>query len=159
MKAVTTATSALTKEATLFCWYGLRRWSGPMRSLSDQPCRGTSPHWYWSQTLQVHEPNYIVSEKTCLAVVFAVKTLRSYSIGIPFPIYTDNASLQCLMNTVEPFGCLVRWPVHQGHPDVWLDGQFTKRSLTSLSGTAKALRTLTLALITAYKGRQKRYSH
>ncbi|CAN8070297.1 unnamed protein product [Agarophyton chilense] len=67
------------------------------------------PIVYSSRTLNVHERNYSVSEKECLAVVWALSTLRPYLMGVHFTVYTDHASLRWLLNTADPSGRLMRW--------------------------------------------------
>lgn len=67
------------------------------------------PLGYWSRTLNAHEKNYSVSEKECLAVVWALTTLRPYLLFEDFIVHTDHASLRWLMNVSDPSGRLIRW--------------------------------------------------
>ena len=67
------------------------------------------PLGYWSRTLQKAERNYSASERECLAVVFALQTLRPYLLFEKFTVYTDHASLRWLLNIQEPSGRLMRW--------------------------------------------------
>ncbi|CDF38512.1 unnamed protein product [Chondrus crispus] len=67
------------------------------------------PIEFFSRTLAAAERNYSVSEKECLAVIWAVQTLRPYLYGEHFIVHTDHASLRWLMNVTDPSGRLIRW--------------------------------------------------
>ena len=67
------------------------------------------PIGFWSRTLRSAELNYGVPEKECLAVVWAVTTLRPYLQGEQFTVHTDQSSLRWLMEITEPSGRLMRW--------------------------------------------------
>ena len=67
------------------------------------------PIGYWSRTLKAAEKNYSTPEKECLAVVWALTTLRPYLQGVRFTVYSDQASLRWLMTIAEPSGRLIRW--------------------------------------------------
>ncbi|CAN8068650.1 unnamed protein product [Agarophyton chilense] len=67
------------------------------------------PIGYCSRNLNFHEHNYSVSEKECLAVVWALATLRPYLMGRHFKEYTDHSALRWLMEITEPSGRLMRW--------------------------------------------------
>ena len=67
------------------------------------------PIGYWSRTLKPAEKNYSTPEKECLAVVWALTTLRPYLQGVQFTVYSDQASLRWLMTIAEPSGRLMRW--------------------------------------------------
>ena len=62
-----------------------------------------------SRTLKPAEKNYSTPEKECLAVVWALTTLRPYLQGVQFTAYSDQASLRWLMTIAEPSGRLMRW--------------------------------------------------
>src|ERR1043166_3926409 len=58
---------------------------------------------YASRTLNATERNWIITEKECLAVVWAIEHFRTYlDTGKTFDIYTDYATLQTLRNHKEP---------------------------------------------------------
>ena len=67
------------------------------------------PIGFWSRTLQAAELNYGTPEKECLAVVWALGTLRPYLQGEAFIVHSDQASLRWLMEISEPSGRLMRW--------------------------------------------------
>ena len=67
------------------------------------------PIGYWSRTLNDAERNYSASERECLAVVWALKTLRPYLLYEEFIVHTDHAALRWLLTIQEPSGRLVRW--------------------------------------------------
>ncbi len=52
-----------------------------------------SPAGYWSPQLDWAECSYSVTEYKCLALVWAVKTLRTYLLANEFDTYTDQESL------------------------------------------------------------------
>lgn len=56
----------------------------------------------------MHERNYSVAEKDCLAVVWALFTIRPYLMGVHFIVYMDHFSLRLLMNMSNPLGHLMR---------------------------------------------------
>lgn len=67
------------------------------------------PIGFWSRTLLPAEKNYSTSEKECLAVVWAMQTLRPYVQGTHFTVNTDHSALRWLMEICEPSGRLMRW--------------------------------------------------
>ena len=67
------------------------------------------PIGFWSRTLHQAEINYGTPEKECLAVVWALNTLRPYLQGETFIVHSDQASLRWLMEITEPSGRLMRW--------------------------------------------------
>ena len=70
---------------------------------------GRKPIGFWSRTLQGTERSYSASEKECLAVVWALQTLRPYLAFERFTVYTDHNALRWLFNIAEPSGRLMRW--------------------------------------------------
>ena len=67
---------------------------------------------YASRTLKGREVHYGISEKECLAILWAVKYFRIYLYGTRFSIVTDHAALQWLMNMSDPTGRLMRWSIY-----------------------------------------------
>ncbi|MGH0053544.1 MAG: Ty3/Gypsy family RNase HI domain-containing protein, partial [Sphaerochaetaceae bacterium] len=82
------------------------------------------PIGYWSRSLTSAEKNYSVTEKECLAVVYALLTLRPYLIMEKFTVHTDHASLRWLMTITDPSGRLMRWRLRLSEYD--FDAQYKK---------------------------------
>jgi transposase InsO family protein len=64
---------------------------------------------YNSKSLDETQINYTVSEKECLAIIYAFQKLRQYLHGAKFVVKTDNCALCFLMKIKDPNGRLVRW--------------------------------------------------
>ena len=69
------------------------------------------PIGYWSRTLKPAERNYSATERECLALFFALQTLRPYLLYERFTAYTDHNALRWLLNVSEPSGRLIRWRI------------------------------------------------
>ena len=67
--------------------------------------------YYLSRVLNKHEVRYSTSERECLAVVWCIRQLRQYLIGMPFDVFSDHKALIWLQNINDPEGRLARWSV------------------------------------------------
>ena len=62
-----------------------------------------------SRSLNKSEQNYPATKKECLAIVWGIKTFRSYLLPRPFEIFTDHYSLQWLRSMKTENALLHRW--------------------------------------------------
>ena len=78
-------------------------------ALLQQVDQQLQPVYYLSRTLDVHETKYSVSEKECLALVWAIKQLRRYLYGTRFIVRTDHRCLVWLVKHKDQTSKLMRW--------------------------------------------------
>ena len=67
------------------------------------------PVSYASRSLKGAERQYSVTDLEALAVVWAVKTFKSYVMGTCFKVVTDHKALKALMNKASLEGWLACW--------------------------------------------------
>jgi hypothetical protein len=67
---------------------------------------------YLSRLLKGAEIHYGITEKECLAVVWAIKQLRVYLNGQKFKVIKDHLALQWIMKVNDPTGKLARWALY-----------------------------------------------
>lgn len=98
------------------------------------------PVGYWSQSLQSADQTFSVSEKECLAVVWALTTIPHYVKGVTFTIDTDYSCLRWVSSISEPSGSLLCWRLRLSE----LDFEARLKKSRSLIHADGLLRLLTL---------------
>jgi len=56
---------------------------------------------YASRTLDVAQVNYTTTKKELLAIIFALEKFRSYLLGFPVVVFTDQAALKFPLKKME----------------------------------------------------------
>ena len=77
--------------------------------LSQQVGGTDRPVLYISRKLSEREGRYSTVEKECLAIRWAVGSLRYYLLGRPFTLWSDHAPLQWLHRMKDTNGRITRW--------------------------------------------------
>jgi hypothetical protein len=67
---------------------------------------------YASRLLKGAEIHYGITEKECLAVIWAIRQFRTYVHGVHFHVITDHNELVWLMSIRDPSGKLARWAIY-----------------------------------------------
>ena len=63
---------------------------------------------FWSKTFNPAEQNYCATERECLAIVWSMRTLRTYLEGTRFTVRTDHDALRWILNLTDLTGRLAR---------------------------------------------------
>ncbi|GFW10350.1 retrovirus-related Pol polyprotein from transposon opus [Trichonephila clavipes] len=67
------------------------------------------PIAFASRTLNKVERNYTVTERECLAVIWALKKFITYFVSLPLKVITDHAALTKLTNGKKLSSRMIRW--------------------------------------------------
>ncbi|GFV25572.1 retrovirus-related Pol polyprotein from transposon 17.6 [Trichonephila clavipes] len=67
------------------------------------------PIAFASRTLNKAERNYTVTERECLAVIWALNKFKTYFVSLPVKVITDHAALTKLTNGKNLSSRMIRW--------------------------------------------------
>ncbi|GFW57121.1 retrovirus-related Pol polyprotein from transposon opus [Trichonephila clavipes] len=67
------------------------------------------PIAFTSRTLNKAERSYTVTERECLAVIWALNKFRTYFGSLLVKVITDHAALTKLTNVKNLFSLMIRW--------------------------------------------------
>ena len=70
------------------------------------------PVYYASRKLLPREQAYTISEKECLAIVWAIKKFEPYLHGTEFTIETDHSALKFLEKAKFDNARIMRWAIY-----------------------------------------------
>lgn len=100
-------------------------------ALTQQLKQGEVVIAYGSRLLTEGERKFTVTEKECLALVWAVKKFRPYLEGYHFIALSDHQALKWLMKLQQPSGRLARWVLELQQHDFEI--QYRKGSLNKVA--------------------------
>ncbi|GFW37823.1 retrovirus-related Pol polyprotein from transposon 297 [Trichonephila clavipes] len=89
------------KEVSKFL--GMSQWVGAVLNQEQRPVV------FASRTLSAAERNYTVTERECLAVVWALNKFRTYLGSLPIKVITDHAALTHLTTGKNLSNRMIRW--------------------------------------------------
>ncbi|GFX05901.1 retrovirus-related Pol polyprotein from transposon opus [Trichonephila clavipes] len=91
------------------------------------------PVVFASRTLSAAERNYTVTERECLAVVWALNKFRTYLGSLPIKVITDYAALTHLMNGKNLSNRMIRWALKLAEFNIeWEHRSNTQNTVTDV---------------------------